>query len=259
MVKSGRLGQHRRARRRAGATVLSVLGEIFLTAGVLCFLFIGWQLWLNDLVVGEEQRGSALELIDEWRTSGEPLVPPQPDAEPVDYGEPEVTAAPAEGTGFATLYVPRFGADYVRAIGEGIDLGAVLNNKQLGVGHYPETQLPGELGNFAIAAHRTTWGAPFKDIGSLRVGDKLYLQTEIGWYTYVFRSLEYVRPTGVGVLEPVPQTPGVEASDRLITLTSCNPRFSAAERIIAYGVYESWQPASAGMPAELAEIRETVA
>jgi len=60
----------------------------------------------------------------------------------------------------------------------------------------------------------------------------------------------------VGVLEPVPQAPGVPPADRVITLTSCNPLFSAAERIIAYGVLEHWQPTSAGMPSELADLIE---
>jgi sortase A len=247
------------ARRRGGRRalgIISVIGELFITAGVICFLFIGWQLWLNDLVVGQEQRSSALELEDQWRTPGSPPVPPSNGASGVDYGVPVVAPTPRTGTGFATLYVPRFGADYVRPIGEGVSLSSVLNNRELGIGHYPETQLPGELGNFALAAHRTTHGAPFKQIADLRVGDRLYVQTPDGWYTYAFRTLEYVWPTGVGVLEPVPQAPGVEPLDRVITLTSCNPMFSAAERIIAYGVLEHWQPTSAGMPAELAESIE---
>ena len=245
-----------RRRRRRGLAFVSVVGELFLTAGVISFLFIGWQLWLNDLVVGQEQRSNALELEDEWHSEGSPSVPPTTDASNTDYGIPIVGDVPAFATGFATLYVPRFGADYVRPIGQGVSLASVLNNPKLGVGHYPDTQLPGELGNFALAAHRTTWGAPFKQIADLRVGDKLYVQTADGWYTYAFRTLEYVWPTGVGVLEPVPQAPGTDPLDRVITLTSCNPMFSAAERIVAYGVLEHWQPATAGMPAQLAEVIE---
>jgi len=245
-----------RRRKRRGLFVISVIGELFLTAGVICFLFIGWQLWLNDIVVGQEQRSSALQLEDNWRAEGVPMIPPTVAASSEDYGQPIVGTPPAEGEGFATLYVPRFGADYVRAIGEGVSMASVLNNPELGIGHYTQTQMPGELGNFALAAHRTTWGAPFKQIADLKVGDKLYVQTPDGWYTYAFRTLEYVWPTGVGVLEPVPQAPGVEPLDRVITLTSCNPMFSAAERIIAYGVLEHWQPASAGMPVELSDLIE---
>ena len=247
---------------------MGVLGELFLTAGVLVFLFIGWQLWFNELVVGGQQRDSALELSESWATEapaaseepadepGDEVEPGEADAaSPVDFGAPVSTITTKEGKGFATLYVPRFGADYVRAIGEGVDLGSVLNNSKLGVGHYEETQLPGQVGNFALAAHRTTWGRPFNQVAELQLGDKIYVQTADGWYVYAFRTLEYVRPTGVDVLAPVPQAPGVDPQDSIITLTSCNPMFSAAERIIAYGVLESWQPASAGMPSELAELQ----
>ncbi|PWB97895.1 class E sortase [Salinibacterium hongtaonis] len=253
-------------RSRVGrVSVFGVLGELFVTAGVLVFLFLGWQLWLNDILVGNEQRDSAVALsesLSEAATTAPPAETTAPTAPPVesdasvDHGDPPVsTVAVAGGKAFATLYIPRFGSDYIRVIAEGVSLTQVLNKKDLGVGHYPETQLPGEVGNFALAAHRTTWGAPFKKVGELQVGDAIYVQTVDGWYTYRYRNLEYVRPTGVGVIEPIPQAPGVAPGERYITLTSCNPMFSAAERIVAYGVLEAWQPASAGMPAELAALQ----
>ncbi|MCW4385820.1 class E sortase [Salinibacterium sp. SYSU T00001] len=251
-----------RRRRGRGLAVVGVLGELFLTAGVLVLLFLGWQLWLNDIIVGNEQRDAAIEFAEELASAPpatpEPSAEPEPDAEPSEepgLAEPVSTISPVMNEGFATLYVPRFGADYVRVIGEGVSLSSVLNRSSLGVGHYPQTQLPGELGNFALAAHRTTWGAPFGSIGELQLGDKIYVQTADGWYTYAFRNLEYVLPSGVGVLEPVPQAPGVPAGERYITLTSCNPRFSASERIIAYGVLESWHPAAEGIPDELAALQ----
>lgn len=245
-------------------SVVGVIGEVFVTAGVLVFLFLGWQLWLNDIIVGNEQRDSAIALSESLSEKGKdvPTEEPKADAEApaVDHGDPPVsTVTTANAKPFATLYIPRFGNDYVRVIGEGVSLSQVLNKKDLGVGHYPETQMPGEVGNFALAAHRTTWGAPFNKVGELQVGDAIYVQTVDGWYTYRYRNLEYVRPTGVGVIEPVPQAPGVQPGERYITLTSCNPLFSAAERIVAYGVLEDWQPASAGMPAELAVLQGVVA
>ena len=114
--------------------------------------------------------------------------------------------------------------------------------------------MPGEVGNFAIAAHRKAYGGGLENIHQLRVGDNMYVETEAGWYRYIFRSLEYVLPTGVGVLDPVPQAPGVTPTDRIITLTSCNPFWSTAERIIAYGVYDSWYPRAGGPPAEIAPL-----
>jgi len=238
-----------RRRRRSRVSVIGVLGELLITAGMLVFLFLGWQLWLNDLIVGDEQNNVAAGLADSWDTGNFSL---NREAETVDYGDPVVMAAPPEATSFAVMYVPRFGEDYRRTISEGVSTTRVLNKN--GIGRYPTTQMPGELGNFAVAAHRTTYGAPFSAIAELRVGDKIYVQTEDAFYTYVFRNRETVSPRGIGVLDPVPQFQNVDPTARLLTMTSCNPKFSAAERIIAYAVLESWQPSSAGPPSEIAPL-----
>jgi len=241
----------RRARIRGRVSVIGIIGEVLITAGVLVFLFLGWQLWLNDLVVGAVQNKAGIALSHSWSAATpihEPTTPK--DSAPKDYGEPVVGKAPGNAQKFAVMYVPRFGADFARPVSEGVGTADVLDKN--GVGHYPGTQMPGEVGNFAVAAHRTTHGAPFGPLATLQLGDKIYIQTADGYYTYDFRGLEYVRPTGVGVLDAVPQAPGVAATDRVMTMTSCNPKLSAAERIIAYAVFESWQPTSAGPPAAIA-------
>jgi sortase A len=238
-----------RPRRRF--SVVGILGELLITAGVLVFLFLAWQLWFNDLVVGAQQNAAGVGLSQRWDRTTPTRAPVVPDQ---DYGDQTVATAPANAVQFAVMYVPRFGADYARSISEGVGTAAVLDKN--GIGHYPGTEMPGQVGNFAVAAHRTTHGAPFNRLATLQVGDKIYVQTQDGYYTYEFRGLEYVRPTGVGVLDPVPQSPGVAPTDRLLTMTSCNPMFSAAERIIAYASLESWQPTSAGAPAP---IQSTIA
>jgi sortase A len=246
--------RERRRGERHRISIIGVVGELLVTAGVLVFLFLGWQLWLNDVIVGEQQNTAAAELGQSW-TADVPAVPTAPDApttQPVAYGEPVVATAPAEATKFAIMYIPRFGADYARSIAEGVGTVRVLNKN--GVGHYPGTQMPGQVGNFAVAAHRTTYGAPFNSIATLRVGDRIYVQTEQGYYTYVYRNTEYVYPNGVGVKDPVPQSKTAATTDRLLTMTSCNPKLSAAERIVAYSVFDSWQPLSAGPPAEIAAL-----
>ena len=106
-----------------------------------------------------------------------------------------MSTAPANGTRFGSVLVPRFGADYYRPIAEGVSTRTVLN-KGGQFGHYPSTQMPGAVGNFAIAAHRTTYGASLGQIAELRVGDHIFIETEDGWYQYEFRNLEYVHPTG---------------------------------------------------------------
>lgn len=237
---------------RRPLSITGVLGEVLITAGVVVMLFLGWYIWLNDIVSGGVQQDAAQEVQEELQAEweqGEATVD-----RPTDPGEP-VVAEPAEpGEVFGTLIVPRFGDDYVRSIGGGIDLKTVLNNRQIGIGHYLETQMPGQVGNFAIAAHRTTYGAPFADIAELRVGDRIYVETVDGWYEYAFRGLDYVWPTHVEVLDPVPDAPQVEPLDRILTMTSCNPKFSSSERIIAYAVMEDWYPRAGGPPAAIADL-----
>lgn len=231
--------------RRRRVSVIGVLGELLITAGVLVLMFVGWQLWLNDIIVGGQQSATANEVSQGWsRGEGTGV------AKPTDPGEPAVMAAPGNAQTFAVMIVPRWGDAYERPIAEGIGVGDVLN--KIGLGHYPGTQMPGEVGNFAVAAHRMANGGGFKDVNQLQVGDNIYVETQDGWYGYVFRSLQYVKPSGVGVIAPVPEQPDAAPVDRFITLTTCNPFFSTAERIIAYGVYDTWYPRAGGPPAEIA-------
>ena len=175
-----------------------------------------------------------------------------PPEEEAAYAEPIVDATDHDrGEAFAVMFVPRFGEDSQRTIAEGVGPD-VLNSFDLGVGHYPGTQMPGAVGNFAIAAHRSAYGGGMHEIEQLQLGDAIHIQTRDAWYTYRFRDLEYVTPETTGVLAAVPHHPDLTPTDRIVTLTSCNPLYSTAERIIAYGVLESWQPAAAGAPAEIA-------
>ena len=245
------------ARPRSRVGVVGVIGELLLTAGVLILLFLGWQLWWNDAIMAGQQSSAASDLSTQWLEEGRAA---RGDAEappPTDYGEPVVgPASQPEGEAFAVMYVPRFGVDSQRRIAEGTG-SDVLNSTELGVGHYPGTQMPGQVGNFAIASHRSAYGGGMHEIEQLQLGDAIYIQTRDGWYTYRFRDLEYVAPETVGVLAPVPHHPDLQPTDRIVTLTSCNPLYSTAERIIAYGVLESWQPSTAGPPADIADVVAT--
>jgi sortase A len=133
----------------------------------------------------------------------------------------------------------------------GIDLPTILNNGYYG--HYPDTQWPGQPGNFAVAVHRTNWGSPFGDAPKLQLGDKIYVETADGYYTYAFRNYEFVLPTAIDVLLPVPGTNEAPGEQSILTITTCNPLLGDAERMIVYSVLESWRPRSAGPPAEMAE------
>lgn len=250
----------RRAERKHNRRLraLGVTGEVLLTVGVLIQLFWLWNVGINDWIQNFTQSQAASTLSEQWQEEAE--------ASPgfnkgrgesggqVNYGPPPVVDVVAEGTGFATLYVPRFGDTYQRIIAEGVDLATVLNDQRFGVGRYPQSNALGEEGNFAIAGHRTSFGASFGDISELRLGDRIYVETPEGWFVYVFRNLEYVWAEEIDVLNPVPKMDSVEATDRFLTLTSCHPRFSDAERVIAYAVYDMWYPREVGPPSEVAHL-----
>src|SRR5690554_5372919 len=109
-------------KRRQRVTVVGVLGELLITAGVLVFLFLGWQLWLNDLIVGEQHREEAADLSEEWDNWDAGNTPTR-DAPltPIDYGVPIIPAMVGNAEQLAIMYVPRFGSDYQRTVSEGID------------------------------------------------------------------------------------------------------------------------------------------
>jgi sortase A len=103
--------------------------------------------------------------------------------------------------------------------------GTTLTALQAGAGHYPNTALPCEQGNTAIAGHRTTYGKPFAEIDDLHPGDEITLETPVGRCTYEVAGRPFiVEPTDGSVLEP--------RSGSLLTLTTCDPPGSAAQRLI---------------------------
>ncbi|HWU45328.1 MAG TPA: class E sortase [Humibacter sp.] len=229
------------ARRRPASRIsaIGMIGELLVTAGVLVLLFLGWQTWWNSAVLAGQQTSAATKQGEEWLPPRHETVPratssPTPVAPPVEK-------APAPAQPLAVIYVPRFGVHWKRIIRETVDVQSVLNSYDAGVGHYPGTAMPGQIGNFAIAAHDTGYGNTFIDVSKLRIGDAVYIQTPQGFYTYRFRNYEYVQPDAVDVLLPVPRRHGVAAKQRLITMTTCNPPYHAQERMAAYGVFESWQ------------------
>lgn len=224
-----------------------MLGELLITAGVLVLVFIGWQQYLDDLIVGNQLHGSSVHQSAEWDKAANKATVPKPS----DPAAPPVMASDvANAQRFALLIIPRFGADYYRPIAQGVGAKDVLNHYNLG--HYPTTQMPGAVGNFAIASHRKAYGGNLEHINELQVGDHIFVETPDGWYQYEFRNLHYVQSTAVDILDPVPEQPGLQPTDRMITLQSCNPFFSTAERIIAYGSFDKFYPRAGGPPAEIA-------
>lgn len=229
-----------------------------ITLGALLGLFALWYVVINDSIQGQQQQRAGSSVADEWHVEPqsqtlspvEEVLPVPPPVAPSSEAPPLIESVD-EGEPFALLRVPRFGEGYVRAIGEGVDLSSVLNEPSLGVGRYPQSSELGATGNFALAGHRTTFGASFADIGSLRVGDPIFIEVPEGWFAYQFRNHEYVWPNEVEVLNHFPKQELSEGTHRILTLTSCHPRLSEAERIIAYATFVGWYPRENGPPSQL--------
>jgi sortase A len=231
-----------------------VTGEALVTLGVVLGLFVAWELWWTDIGANRAQAEIVAGLG--WEDSAVTATPsPSPSSSddptpPVKRTDPPtVIAEPAHATTFATMYVPRWGDDYVRPVSQGTDKKGVLD--PLGIGHYNGSAMPGGLGNFAVAAHRTTYGKPFARIEELVAGDAIVIRTEWVWYVYRVTSSAIVAPSNVGVIAPVPGQPGAAPDGRYITLTTCHPQYSAAERYIVHGELEYWMPSVSGTPAEI--------
>ncbi|RYV51889.1 class E sortase [Pengzhenrongella frigida] len=223
---------------------MGVVGELMITLGALLLAFVVWQLWWTD-VEGDRAQAAIVDELD-WvpvpTTSATPVAQPRTDASPA-------LAEPEHAVTFATLYVPRWGAEYVRPISQGVDRAGVLD--PLGIGHYPGTAMPGDVGNFAVSGHRTTYGKPFNLVADLAVGDPLVVRTADDWFVYRVTSTEIVGPRDVQVIAPVPGDPAAVPTERLITLTTCHPMYSARERFIVHGVLDYWLAGQDSFPPEI--------
>ena len=104
-----------------------------------------------------------------------------------------------------------------------------------------------------LSGHRTTYGAPFSELDQLRDGDAIVVETRDSWFTYRVTGQQIVSPDAVEVTYPVPGQAGAAPRSRVITLTTCHPKYSARQRLVVSGRLEQRQPTSVGRPAALRE------
>jgi sortase A len=201
-------------------TLIRSLGELCITAGLVLLLFVAYELWGTGQYTQAQQSILSKRLTREWAAPRHSAVPAVTTSEKVQLGD-----------GMALIRIPRLGSDYSYVVIEGVTVADLRK----GPGHYPGTASPGGLGNFVISGHRTTYLAPFNRIDELRDGDKILIDTRDGQYVYKVTSQRVVQPTEVDVTEPVPFHPGQQPTRHLITLTTCNPKYSAATRLIVFG------------------------
>ncbi len=139
----------------------------------------------------------------------------------------------AVGQVFAKIRIPRFGNDYVRNIAEGTSVTKVLNT--VGIGHYLGSQMPGEVGNFALAGHRAGNGGPMRLIDKFQAGDEVEVETASAKFTYRFIQSKIVKPEDTGVISGVPAgLTGAKSSGKYLTLTTCTPIYVNTERYVAW-------------------------
>ena len=199
------------------AKTLRGLGETLITLGVVILLFCGYELYFTGLETRVEQRKGRAALVEAWQETA-PLENPGRPVPPVELGE-----------GLAILRIPRLGGDYAKVVFEGVR----ASDLKRGPGHVPGTAMPGEVGNFVVSGHRTTYGAPFGDLDLLDSGDAVVVETRDTWFTYRVVREEIVQPTEYEVTYPVPRQPGVKPTKALLTMTTCHPKYSAKQRLIS--------------------------
>ena len=191
-------------------------GKTLISVGVLLLLFVVYQLWGTGLTHDRAQRDLRAKFAQQL--AGPAAADPAPSPQ-----TPTTTTLPpplVEGEPAASIAIPKIGLDEIVVEGVGVE------ELKKGVGHYPDTKMPGESGNAALAGHRTTYGAPFNRLDDLVAGDVINVTTRRGSFKYTVTEKKYVTPEDVWVLDDTP--------DNRLTLTTCHPKYSAEQRLIIF-------------------------
>ena len=214
--------------------LIGLLGRVLVTAGLLMLGFVGYQLWGTGLSTAaaqaslEEQFAASLQpATPQVITTTTNAIASDISTTTTDERQTSITVAPAAATPsfnpgevVAQLQIPSIDVDFFVVSGVGVE------DLRLGPGHFTDTPLPGQLGNSAIAGHRTTYGQPFHDLDQLSAGDDIIIATAYGTFTYEVNALRVVEPTEYSVVSTTDPTTAT------LTLTTCHPKWSAAQRLI---------------------------
>jgi sortase A len=213
--------------------LVAVVGVLMLTAGLGMLGWVGWEYYGTNIIAHHRQAELRDELHQQWKAGEDPAA---------DGEDSSV-----DGEAFALLRVPRFGSDYEMPIIKGVDDDALSS----GVGWFPESQRPGELGNFALAGHRVTHGEPFRDFLELREGDAVYVETRTHVYTYTLDDdgTDHQLPfSQTWILDPAPAHPDAVPTDAIITLVTCSELFHTDERSYVVGHLTDARPTTPRAP-----------
>ena len=202
--------------------VVDIFGRVLIGLGVLVLLFTAYQIWGTSVQEAQVQSGLRSQLQNDTTNHAvrnalaqESTLDKLPTGPPVAA---PTTAAPAEGEPIGDIRIPVIGINQV------VVEGTNTPDLRKGPGHYTGTPLPGQAGNVAIAGHRTTYGHPFYNLDSVKVGDPIVLTTLQGIFVYDTTRSFVVSPSDTTVVDNV--------MANQLTLTTCNPRFSATTRLV---------------------------
>ncbi|HET8658453.1 MAG TPA: class E sortase [Micromonosporaceae bacterium] len=208
-------------------------GEVLITFGLVVLLFAAYEIWGTTAIIHDRQGALGRELDQAWG-GADPTVAPSVTLQPS-------ASVPGPGAGIAKLYIPRLDKWWV------VVQGVLPSDIRYAPGHYPETAMPGQVGNFSVAGHRNR--ATFWDLDRMATGDTIVVQTRNTWYVYTVARTRIVLPNQVEVVAAAP--PGFSRGSRLLTLTTCNPKYDNYQRLVVHATLARQQPVSAGRPDEL--------
>lgn len=221
---------------RAVSTVLIVCGSIMLLdAG----LTVVWQEPVTA-IVAELRQGDLADDVEGLAAAGpttleqEALLEIGDERRRIAFLARSLRRRAADGTGVGRIRIPAIGLDKVVVDGSGTEA------LRRGPGIYDQTPFPGVPGTTAIAGHRTTYGAPFRNLDDVDRGDAVVVEMPYATFTYRVERTDIVSPSEIEVIRRV-------SYDRLV-LSACHPLFSAAQRLIVFARLERTVPTAASKP-----------
>ena len=186
-------------------------------AAVMAIALVGWTQWTNTLA-DRRANNDRTTLLRTWSS--------------IDRSTPSTTPSPGES--FALLSIPRlrdqvWQTPILHGVGD--------NELRSGVGHFPNSALPGEPGNFALAGHRTTYGEPFTAFDQLEPGDEVIVRAGEQQFVYTLVRDTIVDPSDTWVVtNSAAEGIATSANDAIITLVTCTPKWSTSQRWVWWGV-----------------------
>jgi sortase A len=225
-------------------TVIGAIGRVLITVGLLILLFVAYQLWGTGIYEARAQSDLESQFngdLARQRSQTTTTTTTTPTPTPTATTEPAaLPAVPADGDPVGVIKIDKIGVDKV------VVEGTSVPDLRKGPGHYAGSPLPGQLGNAAIAGHRTTYGAPFGDLDQLARGDKISVRTLTGTWEYALVENPFaVNPDQTEVLDPTTD-PATGQPLATLTLTTCEPKYQATERLIVKAQLTSRQTALPG-------------